>query len=277
MTGPVLSVVIPVYNGEKYLAEALDSILSEEGVDMEVVIGDHSSTDGTRDVIARYESDPRVRVITTPAGGYVTRSWRNVSDCATGTYVKLVCADDVLRPGVLARQVALLEAHPDAVLTASARDLTDAEGKVLVAGMGLQGVKRPMSGPVAVRRAVRAARNIFGEPGCVTMRRDALEAAGGWFGDFPYVIDLGTYCRVLLQGRFVPDLTVGATFRLNAEQGSVAQSATQAMQVQALHEWLHTHAPDAVSRGDVRLGNLKARINARLRRLTFGVLRRRMS
>lgn len=276
MSNPTLSIVIPVYNGEKFVAEALQSVLAETDIDMEVVVGDHSSTDGTRAIVAEFESDPRVKVITTPAGGYVTRSWRNVSEHATGKYLKLVCADDIVLPGVLKRQVDILEAHPEVVLTACPRDVTDAEGKVLIAGMGLQGAKRPLSGTEAVRTAVRAGRNIFGEPGCVTMRRDALEHAGGWFGEFPYVIDLGTYCRVLLEGDFYPDLTVGATFRLNADQGSVAQSKTQATQVQSFHNWMHEHAPEVVRSSDLRVGNFKAAVNAQLRKVTFAVLKRRM-
>lgn len=277
MTPPTLSVVVPVYNGEKYLADAMDSILAEKDVDMEVIVGDHSSTDGTRAIAEKYLHDPRVSIITTPAGGYVQRSWRNVSDHATGEFLKLVCADDVLYPGVLSRQVRLLQTHPNAVLTASPRDVTDASGKVLISAMGLQGIKKPLKGTDAVRAVVRAGRNIFGEPGCVTMRRDAFERAGGWFGDFPYLIDMATYSRVLLQGDFIPDLATGATFRLNADQGSVAQSKSQSDQAAGFHAWMHEHHPDVISAADVRAGDRRARMNAKLRRATFQVLKRRMS
>lgn len=277
MTTPTLSVVLPVYNGGKYVAEALESVLAEKDIEMEVVVGDHSSTDDTREVVARFETDPRVRVITIPSGGFVKRAWNAVSDEATGRYLKLVCADDVVYPGILRRQVELLEARPDAVLTACPRDVTDAAGKILIKDMGLQGVKREMPGPAAVRKVVRAGRNIFGEPGCVTMRRDAFVRAGGWFADFPYLIDMATYSRVLLQGDFVPDLETGATFRLNADQHSVAQANSQSQQAIGFHHWMHQHAPDVVRESDLRVGNVRARLNAHLRRLTFSLLRQRMS
>lgn len=277
MTAPTLSVVLPVYNGGKFVAEALESVLAEQDVDMEVIVGDHSSTDDTREVVARFESDPRVRVITIPAGGFVQRAWNTVSDEAKGTYIKLVCADDIVYPGILRRQVDLLESHPTAVLTACPRDVTDAVGKILIHDMGLQGIKKEMPGPDAVRRVVRAGRNIFGEPGCVTMRRDAFVKAGGWFGDYPYLIDMATYSRVLLEGDFVPDLTTGATFRLNADQHSVAQSNSQSQQARGFHAWIHEHAPEVVSASDVRVGDARARSNAHLRRVTFSVLKRRMS
>ena len=277
MTTPTLSVVLPVYNGGKYVAEALESVLAETGVDMEVIVGDHSSTDNTREVIGRFENDPRVRVITIPAGGFVKRAWNAVSDEATGRYVKLVCADDIVYPGILSRQVELLESRPDAVLTACPRDVTDATGKVLIKDMGLQGIKKEMTGQDAIRTVVRAGRNIFGEPGCATIRRDALLAADGWFADFPYLIDMATYSRVLLHGDFVPDLTTGATFRLNADQHSVAQANTQAQQAIGFHRWIREHAPLVVRESDVRIGDSRARLNAQLRRLAFSVLKRRMS
>lgn len=278
MTVPTLSVVLPVYNGEKYVAEALDSVLAERDVDMEVIVGNHSSTDGTAEIVARYLDDPRVRVVTIPAGGYVQRAWNAVSAEATGTYLKLVCADDIIYPGILARQVALLESNPGAVLTACPRDVTDASGNVLIRSMGLQGIRTKRSGVEAVRAVVRAGRNIFGEPGCVTMKRDAYERAGGWFGDLsPYLIDMATYSRVLLEGDFVPDLVTGATFRLNADQGSVKQSKSQSDQARAFHAWMHENHPHVISRSDVRVGDLRAQLNAQFRRFTFEVLKRRMS
>lgn len=276
MTSPTLSVVVPVYNGEKYLAEALDSIMTQQDVDMEVIIGDHSSTDSTLEIAQRYASDPRVRIVNTPAGGFVQRSWSNVSSYATGKYIKLVCADDVIYPGLLARQVDILESHPDAVMTACPRDLTDASGKVLIRSMGLQGIKKPTAGAEAVRKVVRAGRNIFGEPGCVTMRADAFTGTGGWFGDFPYLIDMGTYARVLLRGSFEPDTVTGATFRLNAEQGSVSQAKSQAAQSIGFHHWIREHAPEVITSADVMIGDARARVNAQLRRATFAMLKRRM-
>ena len=276
MSSPMLSVVVPVYNGEKYLEETLDSIVRQEDVDMEVIIGDHSSTDSSLEIARRYAGDKRVRVIRTPAGGHMERGWTNVSSHATGRYIKLVCDDDVIYPGLLARQVELLESQPDAVMTACRRDVTDADGKTLIRSMGLQGITQQMDGEKAVRKTVRAGRNIFGEPGCVTMRTDAFTSAGGWFAKFPYLIDLATYARVLLRGRFVPDLTTGATFRLNADQSSVAQAKTQAAQVIRFHHWMRAHAPEVIGAPDVILGDARARTNAQLRRLTFIALKRRM-
>jgi glycosyltransferase involved in cell wall biosynthesis len=60
---PRVSIVIPAYNNADYLAETVDSVLAQTFTDFEVVIADHSSTDGTWDVMQRYADEPRVRLL----------------------------------------------------------------------------------------------------------------------------------------------------------------------------------------------------------------------
>ena len=85
-------------------------------------------------------------------------------------------------------------------MVASARDIVDASGRVVIRGHGLGGLSGRVPGHDAIRRSVLRGANIFGEPCCVLLRRSALEAVGGWHGDPGYLIDQSTYCRVLLHG-----------------------------------------------------------------------------
>lgn len=275
MPAPVLSVVVPAFNNACTLEQTLTSILDQQGIDFELIVADHASSDDTWAVMQTFAGDPRVTLLRTEAGGGAGRNWNRVTAAARGEYLKLVCGDDVLRPGVLARQAALLQSSA-AVLTACRRDVIDAEGKVLFRGWGLRGLTRPMSGTQAVRRAVRAGSNLFGEPASVMMRTDSLQAAGGWSDQFPYLIDQATYSRVLLGGGFVPDRLVGATFRMSATQWSVALSKDQSAQARGFHRWLHAVAPEAVRAADVVVGDVRATLMARARRLSYRVLRRRM-
>lgn len=272
MTTPTLSVVIPAYNNAGTLAETIDSVLDQEGIDFELIVADHSSTDGSDAVLDRYRDDPRVTILTTASGGGAERNWNRVTAEAQGDYIKLVCGDDVLRPGVLARQVELLRTS-GAVLTACRRDVTDAKGTVLMPDWGLRGLAAPMDGARAAAKAVRAGSNLFGEPASVTMRRDALERAGGWDATFPYLIDQATYSRVLLDGTFVPDTETGATFRLSDSQWSAVLIASQADQARRFHRWFRAEHPSVVSAWDLRIGNIRASVMARLRRLSYTVLR----
>lgn len=275
MTPARVSVVIPAYNNAKVIGETIDSVLAQTGVDLELIVADHSSTDGTRQVLDRYQDDPRVTLLETPAGGGAPRNWNRVTAEATGDYIKLVCGDDVLRPGVLARQAALLE-RTGAVFTACRRDIVDADSKVLFGGWGLRGIGKPMPGSEAVKRVVRSGSNQFGEPASVMMRTSVLREAGDWFDRFPYLIDQASYSRVLMQGDFVPDTEVGATFRMSTTQWSVALVKDQATQAHQYHRWMHDTYPDAVSKTDVFFGNLRASLMSRARRLSYKVLERRM-
>lgn len=275
MTVPSVSVVIPAYNNAKVISETIESVLAQTGVDLELIVADHSSTDDTRSVIEGYTSDPRLTLLDTPAGGGAPRNWNRVTSEATGEYLKLVCGDDVLRPGVLARQANLLT-ESGAVFTACRRDIVDADSKVLFHGWGLRGLTKRMPGRSAVRRTVRAGSNQFGEPASVMMRTAALKAAGEWYDRFPYLIDQASYSRVLVTGEFVPDLEVGATFRMSTTQWSVALVKEQAIQAHQFHEWLHDAYPGAVSKTDVMIGNFRASVMARARRLSYKVLERRM-
>ena len=272
---PTLSVVIPAYNNGRTLAETMDSVLSQEGVDFELIVADHASTDDSREVMARFADDPRVTLLDTEAGGGAGRNWNRVSAEARGEYLKLVCGDDILRPGTLARQVEILR-DSGAVLTACRRDIVDAEGKVLMAGWGLRGLRGPMIGPAAVRKAVRAGSNLFGEPASVMMRRSTFAETGGWFDRFPYLIDQASYSRVLLRGAFAPDPEVGATFRMSSAQWSVALTRDQASQARRFHAWLHAEHPRVISRLDRVVGDVRATLMAHARRISYRVLERRM-
>lgn len=275
MPDPALSVVIPAYNNGKTLRATIDSILEQQGIDFELIIADHSSTDDTRAVMEEFADDPRVTLLDTAAGGGAARNWNRVTEAATGTYLKLVCGDDVLRPGVLARQVALLQ-NSGAVLTSCRRDIIDADGNVLMRGWGLRGIGNRMPGERAVRKSIVAGSNLFGEPASVTMSRDALADTGGWFSDYPYLIDQASYSRVLLTGDFVPDPEVGATFRMSNTQWSVALTKSQSAQARGFHHWLRANHPEVLSRADVVIGDARATAMARARRLSYWVLKRKM-
>lgn len=274
---PRVSVVVPAYRNVEYLAQTLDSILAQDYDDFELVVADHSSNDGTDALLARYADHPRVRVLSpTPTGGGAKANWDRVSMAARGELLKLVCGDDLIAPNALSRQVAALDAHPSAVLVASKRDLVDAQGKVIIAARGLGALNGLVSGRDAVRASVLAGTNLFGEPGCVMFRSELLVQAGGWDNSHPYLIDQASYSAIMLQGDMVALRESLASFRINAGQWSVRLMNDQAQQAIDFHNALAAADPQLLSPMTLRLGNLKARLMAQARRLTYLWLGRRM-
>jgi glycosyltransferase involved in cell wall biosynthesis len=274
---PRLSVVIPAYQNADFIAATVRSVLSQQYGDFELVVADHSSTDATLAVLGTFASDPRLRILNTPTGGGAEANWRRVTEAATGEYLKLLPGDDVLYPGALEAHVAALDAHPSVVLVSSPRDIIDARGKVTVPNRGLQGIaRRVQPGADAIRQTVRRGTNVFGEPGCVTVRRAVLEESGGWDARFPYLIDQTTYSKVLLHGDYLPVDRTLAAFRVNQGQWSVALVNDQSAQVKAYHAWCRAQAPDTITPADEWWGNRRAEVMALARRAYYTVNRRGM-
>lgn len=111
-TAPTVSVLIPVHNGERFLAEAIESVLGQAGVDFELVVWDDASTDRSVAVAEGYDG---VSVFRNPSnlGVYVTRQKALAKLC--GRYFLNLDADNRLRPGVLSRMVEILAEAPETV------------------------------------------------------------------------------------------------------------------------------------------------------------------
>ena len=101
-----VSVVIPVHNGERYLSQAIESVLAQTHRDLELLIVDDGSTDGSRAVAERFaRRDARVRVLAQPNRGVAGAGNRGLEE-ARCEWVARLDADDVFLPGKLKRQVA---------------------------------------------------------------------------------------------------------------------------------------------------------------------------
>jgi hypothetical protein len=208
-----------------------------------------------------------VRLLRTEAGGGAPRNWERVTAAAHGELLKLVCGDDIIYPDCLALQVEAMDANPAVVLVSAQRDLIDARGDILISGRGLGGLTGRLSGRVAARHAVVAGSNIFGEPACVLIRREALQDAGGWDSRHPYVIDEATYVNVLLRGDFLGINRSLAAFRLSSAQWSVHLARAQSDQVIGFHHRLANDVSGLLSTTDLLRGDVRARTMAYARRM----------
>lgn len=118
---PLVSVVIPAYNGTAFLPATLDSLARQTLTDWEAIVVDDCSADDTR-ALVRAWPDPRVRLIESPQnGGPVLARNRGVAE-VRGRYLAGLDQDDLCLPDRLARQVAYLDAHPDVVLVGTQAD-----------------------------------------------------------------------------------------------------------------------------------------------------------
>ncbi len=126
---PTVSVIIPVFNGERYIRQTIESVLAQTYRDFELVIVDDGSTDGTTEVVKHYEHN--VRYISQANGG--ASKARNQGICMSrGRYIAFQDADDLWDPNKLAIQAEFLDNNPDIGLVHCDCDGIDEEGKTFI-------------------------------------------------------------------------------------------------------------------------------------------------
>ena len=133
---PQISIIMSVYNGEKYLAEAIDSIIAQTFTDWELIVINDCSTDLTGDILERYSvADSRIKVHTNEVNLKLPTSLNKAISLSTGRYIARMDADDICLPDRFEKQFAYMEENPDIFLS-SCRFLTLKNGVAAPGGCG---------------------------------------------------------------------------------------------------------------------------------------------
>jgi glycosyltransferase involved in cell wall biosynthesis len=128
---PRLSIGLPVFNGEKYLAESIEALLGQSYEDFELIISDNASTDGTAGICRRYaRQDSRIRYVRQPSNIGLCPNHNFVVEQARGELFKWASHDDLYGRDLLKRCVDALDEYPHVVLTHSWTALIDSSGTV---------------------------------------------------------------------------------------------------------------------------------------------------
>jgi len=204
---PKVSVVTPVYNGEAFLAEAIESVRTQTYPNWEYVISDNCSTDRTREIAERYAAlDPRIRVHRGDLFLPIIANWnRAIAQIAPdSTYCKVLHADDQLFPECLERMVAVMERNPNVAIV-SAYVLADRQ----VEGSGLPLGPEVWDGREICRNTLLGRYYLFGSPSSVLVRADLVRAKPNGFYNEENVHADFEICYELLENRdfgFVPQV-----------------------------------------------------------------------
>src|ERR1700726_3052082 len=127
---PLVSIGIPVFNAQRYLREALDSLIAQDYENIELVISENASTDGTAAICREYAArDPRVRYERAEMNQGAVWNFNRVYSLARGTYFMWAAFDDLRAPSYVRRCVERLEAQPSAVLCCTDVRLIDEAGR----------------------------------------------------------------------------------------------------------------------------------------------------
>lgn len=127
-----VSLALPVYDGEKYLSEAVRSLLAQDFEDFELIITDNASTDRTGDISRMFaERDTRVSYIRNERNMGAAANFNIGFHASTGRYFKWCAYDDLISPNYVGDCVRALEAQPDAVLAFGSAKMIDGDGRVV--------------------------------------------------------------------------------------------------------------------------------------------------
>lgn len=125
---PSISIGLPVYNGARFLPQALESLLGQSFSDIELIVSDNASSDSTQNICTEYAArDARIRYVRQNVNIGAMRNWNFVAKQARGKYFKWSSASDYCAPDMLARCFAAMEAESDIVLCYGQTCLVDQE------------------------------------------------------------------------------------------------------------------------------------------------------
>ena len=204
-SGPTVCLGVPVYNGEPYLADTLTSLLAQDFENLEVVVSDNASIDGTQDICREFSrADRRLRYTRSDVNRGAAWNYNRVLDLSNSTYFKWAAADDLCAPDLVRRCVDLLESGGPSVVIAYPRTtLIDAAGME----MGpLDDDDLVLDDPDPVVRLDQLLRHrVEWHPVFGVMRSDVLRATRA-IGAFP-LADVALLAEMALRGGFhqVPD------------------------------------------------------------------------
>jgi glycosyltransferase involved in cell wall biosynthesis len=187
VTGPKVSVIMAVYNGARYLAQAMDSVLAQSFTDLEFVVVNDGSTDETAAILDGYQ-DPRIVLVEHDQNMGLTRSLNRGIDASCGELLARQDADDYSLPERLARQVAFMDAHPAVALVGSGSKWIDGQGAVIRDGS-------PPTDPVTIQQQLLSSVPFL--HGTFMIRRSCLGDVGGGYNEaFPVAQDCDLFLQI---------------------------------------------------------------------------------
>ena len=211
---PTISICLPVYNGERYLLDAVDSALSQTFTDFELLISDDCSSDSSPQIIADCATrDSRVK------------SWRNKQNLglfenynesmrhASGKYIKLFAQDDFWEPGILARELDELTKNANVTLVSCARRIVDEKGHELRIMREHKG-DTLMTYEEVLKENLLELKNTIGEPSTVMFARDHIGA--GFDTSFYHLGDIEYWFRIIGDKKYLYLDTALCSFRTHS-------------------------------------------------------------
>jgi len=236
-----VSIIMSVYNGEKYLSRAVESILSQTYDNLEFIIIEDCSTDGSFNILENYKKrDKRIVIIRNNENIGLTKSLNKGLEICNGTLIARQDADDFSHPERIECQVDFMDRHPDIALVGTGGVSMDEAGNVL-------NTERIMCGTKRLKRTLIKQNRFF--HGSVVLRRECLNVVGRYHNEFVFAQDYDLFLRIseryeienlprhLYFHRIDPDAISSKRTSEQQIAGMVARAAARLRRKGLLREW----------------------------------------
>lgn len=214
-----VSVVMPAYNAERFLAEAIDSVLVQTWHDFEFIILDDGSKDHTLEIAAGYaRHDSRIRVESHANMGAAPTANKGLA-LSANEWVVIMHADDVMMPTRIERQLAFVVAHPEVAAASSWVKHINASGEIIAKG------ESPLTTHEAVQQLYSANELVGMTHPATILCKKAVQAVGGYRRQFRVTEDVDLWNRLLEHGYKIlvqPEYLL--KYRVHAYSASVARA-----------------------------------------------------
>lgn len=260
---------MPVFNGALYLKACIDSVLNQTYSDFELIIVDNQSTDDTVAIIKSY-SDSRIKFFQNDSNIGLIPNWNMAISKASGTYIKLLPADDIIYPTCLEKQVAVLDRdiqHKIAMVCAK-KHVINEKGKVILS-RGFASRELEVSGFEAISKNMRSGGNIIGEGGTVLFRKSLFDQVGPFNSPLFYVLDIDQWYKLLLHGNLYYQPDILGAFRVSASSGSTKARKSQNSDLRTFMKRIYSEKQYKVTWLSYQIGLFKAALSTLAKRLLY--------
>ncbi|ARV62241.1 glycosyl transferase family A [Nostocales cyanobacterium HT-58-2] len=228
-----ISIIIPVYNGEKTIKETIISVLKQTFYFLEILVINDGSTDSTLEILKSI-SDTRLKIFSYPNAGLAASRNRGMA-LADGEYVSFIDADDIWTPDKLDSQIKALEEHANCAVAYSWTDYIDTHGKFLKSGR-----RTTVTGDVYSKLLLY---NFLENGSNPLIRGDALKAVGGFDESLAAAEDWDMWLRLAALYHFVCVKKVQILYRVSANSMSTHLNRQEAASFKVIeHAFSHPKA-----------------------------------
>ena len=187
---PIVSIVLPTYNGSQYICESIQSCIQQTYKNWELIIIDDASTDNTPSIVSEFSTrDRRIRVIQNEVNQKLPSALNKGFKHAKGKYLTWTSDDNIYRPNALNTMVKYLENHPNIDFVYAGFSLIDSNGNL---------IKEVVAGPPELL----GIKDVVG--GCFLYRREIHDALGGYDENLFLAEDLDFYIRAMASFNIQP-------------------------------------------------------------------------